>query len=130
MCIANQSKSEIQDYPILQFFRLNSRWHHQADGKIVLILALAVMLRLNGKVGCLDANHLLRLLKRRSMSVTLSPIQNFDLNGVTVYAIEALPVLGPLAQTVVHLVGTVPNKTGVNFNELIRLYNYYDAMAG
>ncbi|CAG9001767.1 MAG: hypothetical protein CENE_03794 [Candidatus Celerinatantimonas neptuna] len=62
------------------------------------------------------------------MAVTLSPIENFDLNGVTVNAIEPLPAMGPLAQTVVHLVGTAPNKTGVALNEPIRLYNYSNAM--
>ncbi|MFM2477363.1 phage tail protein [Celerinatantimonas sp. MCCC 1A17872] len=62
------------------------------------------------------------------MSVTLTPIEDFDLNGVTVNATEPLPAMGPLAQTVIHLVGTAPNKTGVEYNEPIRLYNYSDAM--
>lgn len=59
---------------------------------------------------------------------TLSPVQDFDLNGVTVNAIEPIPAMGPLAQAVVHLVGTAPNKTGIAYNEPIRLYNYADAM--
>lgn len=53
--MANQSKPETQDYPILQSFRLNGRWHHQADGKIALNLGQAVMLLLNGKVGRPDS---------------------------------------------------------------------------
>lgn len=59
---------------------------------------------------------------------TLAAINDFDLNGVTVDVIEPIPAMGPLAQSVIHLVGTAPNKQGVEYNEPVRLYNYSDAM--
>lgn len=62
------------------------------------------------------------------MSAALTAIENFDLNGVSVNVSELLPAMGPLAQTVVHLVGTAPSKSGLDYNEPIRLYNYSDAM--
>ncbi len=59
----------------------------------------------------------------------LVPIEDFELNGVTVDTIEPLPSMGPLASHVVHLTGTAPNKNaGMPLNEPTRLWNYPNAM--
>ncbi|MGL4223825.1 MAG: phage tail protein [Vibrio sp.] len=59
----------------------------------------------------------------------LTPIEDFQLNGVTVNTIEPLPSMGPLASHVVHLVGTAPNKNdGLAYNEPTRFFNISDAM--
>ncbi|MEZ8379366.1 phage tail protein [Vibrio sp. 10N.222.49.A3] len=59
----------------------------------------------------------------------LTPIQDFELNGVEVNTIEPQPSMGPLALQVVHLTGTAPNKsTGLSYNEPTRLWNYSHAM--
>ncbi|MDD9157008.1 phage tail protein [Aliivibrio sp. S4TY2] len=56
------------------------------------------------------------------------PIQDFELNGAEVIAIEPLPSMGPLAQHVVCLVGTAPNKhAGIAYNEPVRLFDYPQA---
>ncbi|WP_279147023.1 phage tail protein [Photobacterium carnosum] len=60
---------------------------------------------------------------------SLAPIQDFELNGVEVRTIEPQPSMGPLAQQVVHLIGTAPDKRGtIAYNEPTRLWNYADAM--
>lgn len=60
---------------------------------------------------------------------SLAPIQDFELNGVEVRTIEPQPSMGPLAQQVVHLIGTAPDKRGtMAYNEPTRLWNYADAM--
>ncbi|MEZ8308103.1 phage tail protein [Vibrio splendidus] len=59
----------------------------------------------------------------------LTPIQDFELNGVEVNTIEPQPSMGPLALQVVHLTGTAPNKSiGLSYNEPTRLWNYSHAM--
>lgn len=59
----------------------------------------------------------------------LTPIQDFELNGVEVHTIEPQPSMGPLALQVVHLTGTAPNKSkGLSYNEPTRLWNYSHAM--
>lgn len=59
----------------------------------------------------------------------LVPIEDFELNGVTVDTIEPLPNMGPLASHVIHLTGTATNKnTGLQYNEPTRLYKISDAM--
>lgn len=59
----------------------------------------------------------------------LTPIEDFQLNGVTVNTIEPLPGMGPLASHVVHLVGTAPNKNdALAYNEPTRFFNISDAM--
>lgn len=59
----------------------------------------------------------------------LTPIQDFELNGVEVNTIEPQPSMGPLALQVVHLIGTAPNKNaGLSYNEPTRLWNYSHAM--
>lgn len=59
----------------------------------------------------------------------LSPINDFELNGVEVKTIEPLPSMGPLALQVVHLTGTAPNKNAaITYNEATRLWNYSHAM--
>lgn len=58
----------------------------------------------------------------------LTPIQDFELNGVEVRTIEPMPSMGPLALQVVHLVGTAPNAT-IPMSEPVRLFNYASAMA-
>ncbi|TOY91870.1 phage tail sheath protein [Vibrio fluvialis] len=59
----------------------------------------------------------------------LVPIEDFELNGVTVDTIEPLPSMGPLASHVIHLTGTATNKhVGLPYNEPTRLYKISDAM--
>ena len=59
----------------------------------------------------------------------LVPIEDFELNGVTVDTIEPLPSMGPLASHVIHLTGTATNKNaGLQYNEPTRLYKISDAM--
>ncbi|ELE8119483.1 phage tail protein [Vibrio fluvialis] len=59
----------------------------------------------------------------------LVPIEDFELNGVTVDTIEPLPSMGPLASHVIHLTGTATNKhAGLPYNEPTRLYKISDAM--
>ncbi|EKO3530686.1 phage tail protein [Vibrio fluvialis] len=59
----------------------------------------------------------------------LVPIEDFELNGVTVNTIEPLPSMGPLASHVIHLTGTATNKNaGLQYNEPTRLYKISDAM--
>lgn len=59
----------------------------------------------------------------------LVPINDFELNGVTVDTIEPLPSMGPLASHVIHLTGTALNKNaGLSYNEPIRFFNISDAM--
>ncbi|EDP60861.1 tail protein [Vibrio sp. AND4] len=59
----------------------------------------------------------------------LTPIQDFELNGVEVNTIEPQPSMGPLALQVVHLTGTAPNKNAsLSYNEPTRLWNYSHAM--
>ncbi len=59
----------------------------------------------------------------------LVPIEDFELNGVTVDTIEPLPSMGPLASHVIHLTGTATNKNdGLPYNEPTRLYKISDAM--
>ncbi|KAB0300707.1 phage tail protein [Vibrio fortis] len=59
----------------------------------------------------------------------LTPIQDFELNGVEVNTIEPQPSMGPLALQVVHLTGTAPNKSAsLSYNEPTRLWNYSHAM--
>ncbi len=59
----------------------------------------------------------------------LVPIEDFQLNGVTVDTIEPLPSMGPLASHVIHLTGTATNKNdGMPYNEPMRLYKISDAM--
>ncbi|MDK9756741.1 phage tail protein [Vibrio sp. D173a] len=59
----------------------------------------------------------------------LTPIQDFELNGVEVNTIEPQPSMGPLALQVVHLTGTAPNKNAsLTYNEPTRLWNYSHAM--
>ncbi|MFA0690632.1 phage tail protein [Vibrio splendidus] len=54
----------------------------------------------------------------------LAPIQDFELNGAEVVTIEPLPSMGPLAQHVVCLVGTAPNKSAaIEYNEPARLFD-------
>ena len=57
----------------------------------------------------------------------LTPIQDFELNGVEVRTIEPMVSMGPLALQVVHLTGTALNAT-IPINEPVRLFNYSDAM--
>ncbi|MGD8109388.1 phage tail protein [Vibrio sp. TRT 17S01] len=60
---------------------------------------------------------------------TLTPIQDFELNGVEVNTIEPLPSMGPLALNVVHLTGTASNKNAsIAYDEPVRLWNYSHAM--
>ncbi|CAG9001768.1 MAG: hypothetical protein CENE_03795 [Candidatus Celerinatantimonas neptuna] len=49
--MAKQIKPKMQDYSILQSFRLNGKWHHPDDGALSLTPSQASMLLLNGKVG-------------------------------------------------------------------------------
>ena len=59
----------------------------------------------------------------------LAPIQDFELNGAEVNTIEPLPSMGPLAQHVVHLTGTAPDKSpALAYGEPMRLFNYANAM--
>ena len=59
----------------------------------------------------------------------LAPIQDFEMNGAEVNTIEPLVSMGPLAQQVVHLTGTAPNKhVGLPFSESTRLWDYSHAM--
>ena len=57
------------------------------------------------------------------------PIQDFELNGAEVNAIEPLPSMGPLASHVIYLVGTAKDKhTSLALNEATRLWDYSHAM--